>query len=117
MWIGWACYALVAGGFALASSSLAAWLLFLAFGLVAGLTESPERALVSRLAGTHQGTGFGNYHAWTGLAALAGGVGLGVLYQRGGAAPAFGLSAAAGALLVLLWPFLARPHRVPTALS
>ena len=117
MWLGWLCYALVAGGFALAGSSLAAWLLFLAFGLVAGLTESPERALVSRLAGTHQGTGFGNYYAWTGLAALAGGVGLGVLYQRSGAVPAFGLSAAAGAALVLLWPFLVRPDRVPTALS
>jgi len=117
MWIGWLCYALVAGGFALAGSSLAAWLLFLAFGLVAGLTESPERALVSRLAGTHQGTGFGTYHAATGLAALLGGVGLGALYQLRGAVPAFGLSAAAGALLVLLWPFLARPDRVPTALS
>jgi hypothetical protein len=44
-------------------------------------------------------------------------VGLGVLYQRSGAVPAFGLSAAAGALLVLLWPFLVRPDRVPTALS
>jgi len=117
MWLGWLCYALVAGGFALAGSALAAWLLFLAFGLVAGLTESPERALVSRLAGTHQGTGFGTYHAWTGLAALAGGVGLGALYQRGGAVSAFGLSAAAGAALVLLWPFLVRPDRVPTALS
>ncbi len=116
MWLGWLCYALVAAGFALAGSSLAAWLLFLAFGLVAGLTESPERALVSRLAGTHQGTGFGTYHALTGLAALLGGVGLGALYQLRGAVAAFGLSAAAGTALVLLWPFLARPHRVPTAL-
>jgi MFS family permease len=117
MWLGWLCYALVAGGFALAGSSLAAWLLFLAFGLVAGLTESPERALVSRLAGTHQGTGFGTYYALTGFFALVGGVGLGVLYQLRGAAWAFGLSAALGAVLVLLWPFLHRPHRVPTALS
>ena len=117
MWLVLLCYALVAGGFALAGSRVAAWLLFLAFGLVAGLTESPERALVSHLAGARQGTGFGNYHAWTGLAALAGGVGLGALYQRGGAGPAFWLSAAAGGLLVVLWPFLARPDRVPTALS
>ncbi|HEY6853703.1 MAG TPA: MFS transporter [Gemmatimonadales bacterium] len=117
MWLGWLCYALVAGGFALARTPLAAWLLFLAFGLVAGLTESPERALVSRLAGAHQGTGFGTYYALTGFFALLGGVGLGALYQLRGAASAFGLSAAAGALLVLLWPFLARPHRVPTALS
>lgn len=117
MWLGWLCYGLVAAGFALAATSLAAWLLFLAFGLVAGLTESPERALVSRLAGARQGTGFGNYYAWTGLAALAGGVGLGALYQGRGAAAAFALSAAAGVLLVILWPFLARPGRVPTALS
>ncbi len=117
MRFGWVCYALVAGGFALAATPLAAWLLFLAFGLVAGLTESPERALVSRLAGARQGTGFGTYYAWTGLAALAGGVGLGALYQRGGAAIAFALSAAAGVVLVILWPFLARPGRVPTALS
>lgn len=117
MWLGWLCYALVAGGFALAQSSLAAWLLFLGFGLVAGLTESPERALVSRLAGARQGTGFGTYHALTGFCALLGGVGFGALYQLRGAVPAFGLSAAAGGALVLLWPFLARPDRVPTALS
>jgi MFS family permease len=117
MWLGWLCYALVATGFAIAGSSLAAWLLFLAFGLVAGLTESPERALVSRLAGTHQGTGFGTYHALTGVAALLGGVGLGTVYQLRGAVAAFGLSAAAGTALVLLWPFLTRRHRVPTALS
>src|SRR2546422_5935421 len=46
--------------------------LFLGMGLVAGLTESPERALVARLAGPggHQGSGFGVYHGATGLAAL-----------------------------------------------
>jgi MFS family permease len=117
MWLGWLCYALVAGGFALAGSTLAAWLLFLAFGMVAGLTESPERALVSRLAGVQQGTGFGNYHALTGIAALGGGLGLGALYQWRGAGMAFAASGGAAALLVLLWPFLARPGRVPTALS
>src|SRR2546426_6656357 len=49
-------------------------------------TESPERALVARLAGPggHQGSGFGVYHGATGLAALVGGLALGVVYQAGG---------------------------------
>ena len=86
MWLGWVSYAAIACGFALeAAAQSAAWVLFLAFGVVAGLTESPERAIVSRLAGGKQGTGFGAYHAATGMAALAGGLLLGALYQTRGA--------------------------------
>jgi MFS family permease len=107
MWLGWVSYAAIAGGFAMAGGPIAAWVLFLAFGVVAGLTESPERALVAGLAGARQGTGFGNYHAATGLAALLGGLALGAVYQRWTAALAFGLSAAAGVALAVLWPFLA----------
>src|SRR2546422_11074280 len=62
--------------------------LFLGMGLVAGLTESPERALVARLAGPggHQGSGFGVDDGATGLAAVVGGLALGAVYQAGGAA-------------------------------
>src|SRR6266404_752870 len=73
MWAGWLVYALLAAGMARAGTVGAAWGLFLALGLVSGLTESPERALVARLAGTHQGSGFGVYHGITGFAALLGG--------------------------------------------
>src|SRR6266853_613049 len=66
MWAGWLVYALLAAGMARAGTVGAAWGLFLALGLVSGLTESPERALVARLAGTHQGSGFGVYHGITG---------------------------------------------------
>jgi MFS family permease len=107
MWFGWAAYALIAAGFALAHGAGQAWALFLTLGVVAGLTESPERALVARLAGGRQGSGFGAYHAVTGLAALVGGVGLGAVFQGYGAAPAFLASAAGGAALVLGWPVLA----------
>src|SRR6266566_3484433 len=69
MWVGWLVYAMLAVGMARAGTAAAAWGLFLALGLVAGLTESPERALVARLAGTHQGSGFGLYHGITGFAA------------------------------------------------
>jgi len=108
MWTGWVCYAVVAFGFARAASPLAAWALFLVFGLVAGLTESPERAIVSRLAGGKQGTGFGVYYAATGAAALAGGVLLGVTTKYLGAPWAFSASALFGLAVALAWPILGR---------
>jgi MFS family permease len=108
MWAGWLVYALLAVAMARAGTAAAAWGLFLAFGLVAGLTESPERALVARLAAHRQGSGFGVYHGVTGFAALVGGVALGAVFQVFGAAPAFLASAAAGVALVLIWPLLAR---------
>jgi MFS family permease len=113
MWSGWVCYAVFAVGMALATGPGAAWALFLALGLVAGLTESPERALVAAFAGARQGTGFGIYHAASGVAALGGGLALGVLFQRAGGGPAFLASAAAGLVLALLWPFVASARRVP----
>ena len=108
MWVGWLLYAILAMGMARAGAATAAWGLFLALGLVSGLTESPERALVARLAGTHQGSGFGVYHGVTGFAALLGGVALGGIFQRYGAAPAFLASAVAGLALVLAWPLVSR---------
>ena len=108
MWLGWLAYATVAAGFAVARGAGAAWTLFLAFGIVAGLTESPERTLVAQFAGGHQGSGFGLYHSVTGLAALAGGIGLGAVFQAYGAGTAFRGSAAGGLALVLAWPLVAR---------
>ncbi len=117
MWLGWVAYALLAAGFALARGATQAWALFLALGLVAGLTESPERALVARASGGQQGSGFGGYHGWTGLAALAGGVVLGWLFQGRGAAAAFGVSAVGGAALVLTWPIVSRRIEAAVASS
>jgi MFS family permease len=108
MWTGWVCYAAVAFGFSRAASPLAAWALFLVFGVVAGLTESPERAIVSRLAGGKQGTGFGVYYAATGVAALAGGILLGLTTKYFGASWAFFASALLGSAVVLAWPVLGR---------
>jgi len=113
MWLGWVCYTAVAVGMSFAKGPLEAWLLFLAFGLVAGLTESPERALVAAFAGPRQGSGFGVYHAASGVAALVGGVFLGIEFQWAGGASAFLASAVLALALALLWPFIARAHRVP----
>src|SRR6266699_2051898 len=113
MWAGWLAYAVLAAGMAGAGTAAAAWGLFLALGLVSGLTESPERSLVARLAGTHQGSGFGAYHGITGFAALVGGVALGGVFQRYGAAPAFFASAVGGLALVFAWPVLFKGWRAP----
>jgi MFS family permease len=113
MWIGWLSYVGLAAGMALAKDPLAAWILFLALGVVAGLTESPERALVSAATGGHRGSAFGAYHALTGVAALIGGVALGGLFGATGGATAFYVSAGATLGLVLVWPFWSRAHRVP----
>jgi MFS family permease len=113
MWTGWVAYAVLAAGMAFASGPLAAWLLFLALGVVSGLTESPERALVSAAGGSRRGTEFGLYHALTGMAALAGGLLLGAVFQRASGTTAFYVSAAGALGLVILWPFWTRLHRVP----
>src|SRR6059058_1182794 len=113
MWLGWLAYAILAVGMARAGTAAAAWGWFLGLGLVAGLTESPERSLVARLAGAHRGSGFGVYHGVTGFAALVGGVALGAVFQRYGAGPAFLASAAGGLGLVLGWPVLARAGETP----
>ena len=113
MWLGWISYVALAAGMALAKTPMAAWILFLAMGLVAGLTESPERALVSAATGGRRGSGFGVYHAFTGVAALAGGIALGLIFQQLSGSTAFFVSAAGTLGLVLLWPFWSRSHKVP----
>lgn len=113
MWLGWVAYVGVAAGFALAASVTAAWALFLCLGVVAGFTESPERALVARLAGPKTGSGFGAYHALTGVASLVGSIGLGVAYERLGAGAAFGISAAGAAVLVVAWAAVVLPRLKP----
>ena len=76
---------------------------FLGFGLVAGLTESAERLLITRLAPRGTGRGFGAYHAAIGLAALPAGVLFGFAYQRLGGSTALWISAAALAVTLVLW--------------
>ncbi len=96
-------FGLAAAGLGAARSPAVAIAVFLALGLVAGLTESAERALIARLAPRRTGRGFGAYHAVTGLAALPAALGFGALYQAGGGGMA--LWASAGGMLVatLCW--------------
>src|SRR5438093_2126537 len=106
MWVGWLVYAMFAVGMARAGTAGAAWGLFLALGLVSGLTGRPERALVARLAGANQGRGVGASHGVAGVGGLVGGVALGAVFQRYGGGTAFLASAAGGMALVLAWPLV-----------
>jgi MFS family permease len=91
-------FAVVIGAMGVGRGRAAVTGTFLLFGIVAGLTEPAERALVARLAPARTGRGFGAYHAVTGLAALPAAMVFGELYQRLGAPSA--LSASAGAVVV-----------------
>jgi MFS family permease len=103
-------FAAVATVLGLAVGPAAAVLAFLALGLVAGLTEAAERALVARLAPVRTGRGFGAYHALTGLVALPAGLAFGALYQTLGGPLALWISAAGMIVAVLGWLVLSLPR-------
>jgi MFS family permease len=102
-------FAGVAAALAVAVGPAAAVLAFLALGLVAGFTESAERALVARLAPVRTGRGFGAYHALTGLVALPAGLAFGALYQALGGPGALWISAAGMLASVLGWLVVSLP--------
>jgi MFS family permease len=96
-------FAAVAGALGAALRPSAAVATFLALGLVAGLTESAERAMVARLAPVRTGRGFGLYHALTGAAALPAGLFFGWLYQAASGPAALRASAAGMIAAVVAW--------------
>jgi len=93
--LGWLVYAALAWSFARAATAGQAWAVFLAFGLVAALTESPERTLVAKHApGGRHGRGFGWYHGSTSIVALPGAALFGWIYEARGGSFALVLSSA-----------------------
>jgi MFS family permease len=99
---GGALFASVMAALALGLAPATAALVFLAHGLVAGLTEPAERVLVSRLS-PRTGRSFGGYHALTGLAALPAAVAFGAAYERAGAPSALAASSVLSLLAVGAW--------------
>ena len=91
---------------------LHAWLLFAAYGLVAGLTEGSERALVaSAVPAERRGRALGLYNLVSGVGLLSASVVAGWLWDHSGPQAALGLGASlAGlaALLLLAWKFTGR---------
>jgi MFS family permease len=113
---GWCAYAATYAGFAVATTPLHVWSLFLLYGLFYGLTEGPEKALVAGLAqaGTRGGA-FGAYHFVVGIGALPASILFGALWHRYGAPTAFltgaGLAGGAAAFLLLGSPRSVAPAR------
>ncbi|MBI4420818.1 MAG: MFS transporter [Gemmatimonadetes bacterium] len=103
---GWFAYWLVCVGLGTATTAWGAVGWFLLFGVVAALTESPERAFVAAAARRHAtGRSFGVYHASVGVAALAGGAVFGTIYATGGGPWALFTSAGAAAVLAVALGF------------
>ncbi|MBI4467711.1 MAG: MFS transporter [Acidobacteria bacterium] len=112
---GWAVYAMVYAGFAVASSAWHAWGLFAAYGLFFGLTEGAERALMADLSPAEaRGTVFGAYNFTIGMAALPSSLLMGAVWQRFGYHAAFmlgaGLALSSAVLLFLILPRSRNTH-------
>lgn len=115
---GWAVYAAVYLGFALAGTAWQAWALFGVYGLFFGLTESPEKALVAGLApAALRGRAFGAYHFAIGVAALPASVLFGAVWERFGSRAAFGMGAGIALLAALLLPLALRPSPISSPTS
>jgi MFS family permease len=112
MQLGWLLYAGVCVALAHSSTPAMGVVWFLVFGLVAGATESSERALVALLGGAERrGRLFGVYHAAVGLAALPGGLLLGALYAAFGGTVALLMSGGLAAAMVVAALVLSRARQ------
>src|SRR5712692_5000548 len=105
---GWGWYAFCYSGFAAASAPWHAWVLFVAYGPVAGLTEGTERALVvSSVGAERRGRALGVYNLVSGFGLLAASVLAGEVWDHVSPAAALGLGASLAAAAAVL--LLARP--------
>ncbi len=113
---GWLVYALVYGGFAIATQPGHAWALFLAYGVFYGLTEGSERAFVADLVpAARRGAAFGWYNLALAAGSLPAALIFGFLWDRAGGDVAFFGGAAAALAAAVLLAGLVRPAREITA--
>lgn len=85
--VGWALYAFVYAGFALATTAWLAWSLFVAYGFFYGLTEGASRAVIADLIPEgRRGAAFGFWGMLEGLLLVAASLLTGWLWDRTGSA-------------------------------
>ncbi len=100
--LGWAIYALVYLGFAVASSSWQIWGLFIGYGIYYGIVEGVARAFVADLVPeVKRGTAFGYYHGVVGLTLLPASLIAGWLWDTVNPAAPFYLGAVIAFLAML----------------
>lgn len=111
--IGWAVYAVLYLGFALAQTAWQVWALYAAYGIYYGMFDGTAKAMVADLVPAHlRGSAYGVYNGVIALAALPASLLAGILWQGiggwvglGASAPfiAGALLAGAAALLLTIW--------------
>jgi len=90
LYLGWLSFAGVYFAFGLATNAWEIWAFFIAYGVICGLIEPAERALVASLVGTtRKGLAYGWYNFAIGIATLPSSLIFGVLYQYCGPFVAF----------------------------
>ena len=111
--ISWSGYALSFVLLGLVEHSSALWFAAVLYGLLIGLGEGSERALISLYADERErGTAFGWYHLAVGISAIPAGVLFGAIWHYRNAGDAFLFAGALSLLSVLLlrfWSFRDRP--------
>jgi MFS family permease len=102
--LGWSWQAVCYAGFALATERWHAWALFAAYGLVAGLTEGAEKAVVAAsVPSAQRGRALGVYNLVQGAGLFVASILAGQLWERASPGVALGTGAAfalAGALVL-----------------
>lgn len=107
--VGWGTYAVSYGGFALAETEVACWLLFALYGLYYAMTEGAEKAFLADIAPPQErGGAFGWYNFAVGAGALPASILFGAVWEKAGREAAFGLGAVLAALAAALLLFLVR---------
>jgi len=112
--IGWSALAVSFMALGQVTSSAGLWFVSIFYGLLMGLSEGAERALISDYASPDErGTAFGWYHLVSGIAAIPAGLLFGVIWHVFGAAVAFlfaSLLALLAIVLLRLWAWPVRHH-------
>ncbi|MBI2919063.1 MAG: MFS transporter [Chloroflexi bacterium] len=107
---GWAGYAAIYLGFALAGAAWMVVFLFLAYGVYYAATEGAARALVTDLVPAHRrGAAFGLYHTAVGITAFPASLIAGVLWQTVNPGATFIFGAAMAGLAAVLLAITLRP--------
>ena len=109
--ISWSGYALSFVLFGLVEHSSSLWFATVLYGLLIGLGEGSERALISLYADERErGTAFGWYHLAVGISAIPAGVLFGTIWHYWNAGAAFLFAGALSLLSVLLLRFWSFRH-------
>ena len=113
LFLGWFAFAGIYLAFALATSAWEVWSFFVGYGLVCGLIEPAERALVAHLVGTERkGLAYGWYNFAIGIATLPSSLIFGALYQYCGPLVAFGWGGALALIAVVLLAGVKEPDKL-----